>query len=262
MTQCQPSGMALGICFLFLLGAKDKEGKAMMRKQILLLAGGAALLALATSEATAQSVTNGSFEAVQIPSPFFSTDPTDIPGWTHSGTVGDALLWAVGYADGGGSVTVAGDGNQFVTLGGGFDVPGSASWTTTITGLTAGDTYDLNFKVANEGGDVGGPQTMTVGFNSGSSTGPGNFTAPANGVNYWRFWLPETFKFVATSSSADLSFSVTNQPEDMGLDSVSVATATPTVPEPSTWAMLVLGFVGVGYLGYRRGRTGAVTLIA
>jgi PEP-CTERM motif len=26
------------------------------------------------------------------------------------------------------------------------------------------------------------------------------------------------------------------------------------VPEPSTWAMLVLGFAGLGGLGYRRGR--------
>jgi PEP-CTERM motif len=26
------------------------------------------------------------------------------------------------------------------------------------------------------------------------------------------------------------------------------------VPEPSTWAMLLLGFVGLGYVGYRRAR--------
>jgi PEP-CTERM motif len=28
------------------------------------------------------------------------------------------------------------------------------------------------------------------------------------------------------------------------------------VPEPSTWAMLILGFVGVGFIAYRR-RNGA-----
>jgi PEP-CTERM motif len=27
-----------------------------------------------------------------------------------------------------------------------------------------------------------------------------------------------------------------------------------TVPEPSTWAMLLLGFAGLGYAGYRRAR--------
>jgi len=34
----------------------------------------------------------------------------------------------------------------------------------------------------------------------------------------------------------------------------SPAGGTSTVPEPSTWAMLLLGFAGLGYLGYRRGR--------
>jgi hypothetical protein len=28
--------------------------------------------------------------------------------------------------------------------------------------------------------------------------------------------------------------------------------ATPAVPEPSTWAMMILGFAGIGFMGYRR----------
>jgi probable HAF family extracellular repeat protein len=28
--------------------------------------------------------------------------------------------------------------------------------------------------------------------------------------------------------------------------------ATPTVPEPSTWAMLLIGFAGIGFMAYRR----------
>jgi hypothetical protein len=35
----------------------------------------------------------------------------------------------------------------------------------------------------------------------------------------------------------------------------------PTVPEPSTWAMLLLGFVGLGWLGYR-GKKGRLALTA
>ena len=27
---------------------------------------------------------------------------------------------------------------------------------------------------------------------------------------------------------------------------------TPGVPEPSTWAMMILGFAGVGFMAYRR----------
>jgi hypothetical protein len=29
---------------------------------------------------------------------------------------------------------------------------------------------------------------------------------------------------------------------------------TPTVPEPSTWAMMLIGFAGLGFAGYRRAR--------
>src|ERR1700676_688327 len=96
----------------------------------------------------AASITNGSFEDVAIGSPFFSSNPANVPGWTHGGTVGDALLWAVGYSDGGGSITTAGAGNQFVTLGGGFGPTGTADWSTTITGLSAGGSYILSFMTA------------------------------------------------------------------------------------------------------------------
>jgi hypothetical protein len=212
----------------------------MLNQRILLVFVG--LAALATGEAAAQTVTNGSFEAVQLTSsPFNSTNPADIPGWTHTGTVGDALLWAIGYNDGGGSVTVAGDGNQFVTLGGGFLTAGSATWETTITNLTAGQNYTLHFDIAFEGGDTPlAQQLMTVGFSSGSSTGPENFIAPANPGNYWKIWLPETMSFLATGTSAVVDFSVDNQINDMGLDAVSVSLNS-GVPEPSTWAMMLLG---------------------
>ena len=33
-------------------------------------------------------------------------------------------------------------------------------------------------------------------------------------------------------------------------------TAVPPVPEPSTWAMMILGFAGVGFMAYRRKRSG------
>ncbi|MBR0697803.1 PEPxxWA-CTERM sorting domain-containing protein [Bradyrhizobium lablabi] len=39
-------------------------------------------------------------------------------------------------------------------------------------------------------------------------------------------------------------------------------TFTAAVPEPSTWAMLILGFAGVGFLAYRRRQTGASPSLA
>src|SRR5438045_5298263 len=97
----------------------------------------AALSALAVSGWSSPIVQNPSFEAVQIASPFDSANAADVPNWTHTGTVGDALMWAIGYSDTGGSVTVAGDGKQFVTMGGG-PVTGSGTWTQSVSGFTIG----------------------------------------------------------------------------------------------------------------------------
>src|SRR5258705_8872907 len=37
-------------------------------------------------------------------------------------------------------------------------------------------------------------------------------------------------------------------------DGINVFVSVAPVPEPSTWAMMILGFAGVGYLAYRRNR--------
>jgi hypothetical protein len=36
------------------------------------------------------------------------------------------------------------------------------------------------------------------------------------------------------------------------LDDTDIDAAVPAVPEPSTWAMMILGFLGLGFLAYRR----------
>ena len=37
----------------------------------------------------------------------------------------------------------------------------------------------------------------------------------------------------------------------------TIESVTPDVPEPSTWAMMILGFAGVGLMAYRRKKQGA-----
>ncbi len=38
--------------------------------------------------------------------------------------------------------------------------------------------------------------------------------------------------------------------------------AVATVPEPSTWAMMIVGFAGIGFMGYRRSRKSTMALTA
>jgi PEP-CTERM motif len=45
-------------------------------------------------------------------------------------------------------------------------------------------------------------------------------------------------------------------------ETATFAAATSGVPEPSTWAMMLIGFAGLGYAGYRRARAAHATLAA
>jgi hypothetical protein len=53
--------------------------------------------------------------------------------------------------------------------------------------------------------------------------------------------------YTQTSYSSDNYFYTLNQ-----TGTVSATPITAAVPEPSTWAMLLLGFTGIGFLAYRR----------
>jgi hypothetical protein len=58
------------------------------------------------------------------------------------------------------------------------------------------------------------------------------------------------------SASVDPFFSV---PDGFFIDiSPDIGNLSPSVPEPSTWAMMILGFAGIGYLTYRRRNQAAV----
>jgi hypothetical protein len=201
-------------------------------------------------QAMAAIVVNGDFEAVQIGPPFVSSNPADVPGWTHSGSPGDGPLWHVGYSDPLGSITVAGRGNQFVTMGGGVDASGTAHWEQLLTGLTPSTTYALTFDMATEvDSSLISSQSITVDFPTGSSTPAMTFTAGPSSANYWRNWETKTMDFVAGNSSVDLRFSATTQ-YDVGLDDVRVS----AVPEPSTLAAFGIGAFVVVCRTWRRRR--------
>ncbi len=83
---------------------------------------------------------------------------------------------------------------------------------------------------------------LTVTYNNGSQQ---EFDLPINvngGASYFGFVDSLGFKSVTIADISD---------DAWGIDNVSF---TSTVPEASTWAMLVAGFAGLGLLGRRAAR--------
>jgi hypothetical protein len=72
---------------------------------------------------------------------------------------------------------------------------------------------------------------------------------PANG------WTQYSFIETASSNSTLLAFGLRQEASSSGLDDISVAAA---VPEPSTWAMMLLGFAAIGFVAYRRNHRAAI----
>jgi len=123
----------------------------------------------------------------------------------------------------------------------------------TITGLTAGDTYMVTFDYAGaqqvgysgkttEGWAVSlGSQTDYTGGNPN-----GNLNDASHGFTGWQ---TADLSFTATSGSEVLSFLATGTggaslPPFALLDGVSISQVP--VPEPATWAMMLLGIGGLG----------------
>ena len=215
-----------------------------------LLVGITVMIAAPMMATAGPIIANGSFEAAQIGSAF-STNPADIPAWTHTGTVGDALLWNKTFpiCCGGTGTALAGDGNQFVTMGGGFGPTGSSQWSQTLTGLSIGQTYVVSFMMAAEGETP--TQQMTVGMTTGSSTAAETFTSLTTSTLFWQNWGTDQYTFVASDTSGTLQFSVTDQAYDVGLDAVSIAEAR-TVPEPATLGLMGLGLSALGFARRKR----------
>jgi hypothetical protein len=94
--------------------------------------------------------------------------------------------------------------------------------------------------------DVLQPNDFTV---SGSNGGFSTITNPDPGLNEYTALAINGTNLTSLTLHSDLGFTQIKQFEISGL--------TAPVPEPSTWAMMILGFAGVGFMAYRR-RNGAL----
>jgi hypothetical protein len=113
--------------------------------------------------------------------------------------------------------------------------PGTISFD--VSSLIVGQAYSLTFSEVARPGYGADPFTVSYGL-----TNFGTFTPTFS-------WTQVTETFVAQSATS-LVFAGTFLAGDhsSGIDNISIS----AVPEPSTWAMMILGFFGVGLVTYRR----------
>ena len=196
----------------------------------------AAAAALLPASANAAGFVNGSFELGASPGLFTTIaggNSSTITGWTVTGSGVDYIgnYWAAQNLSRSIDLNGIGQGGIQQT----FDT-------------AAGTVYNVSFWLA--GNPDGAPITKNV-LVGASGANSAAYTFNFTGFNQFDMgWVNYTYRFVATGASTTLSFASQDAGSYGGaLDNVSV---TGAVPEPATWAMMILGFGLIGGAMRRR----------
>lgn len=203
------------------------------------LAAGAAVVM--AGPAVAQTVADASFETPTVSTSSSPNYGTVAPGVTFTSGAGiEPNGGAFQYA-------AAPDGNQIAFLQG--NATGFGVISQSITNLLSGRSYDVVFSTAARTGYAVLP--ITVGF--------GDQTLGTITPSSTAFTDTAPLTFIAGGNSGQLTFSGQITPGDYNaaIDNVRVSLVG-SVPEPATWAMMLLGFGMIGFgLRYRRSGTTA-----
>lgn len=219
-------------------------------KGFLLTASALSALVIGNPANAANLLTNGSFENPGIKGFYqnYASGSTDIEGWTVNAfsTGSDNVDIVNGQFTPGGPAP-AYDGTQYLDLIG-FGARGSIFQT---IDTVVGRTYNVSFAFSHN--LFGGPGSASAEFAAYDVLQNNQLygeVVHASGSPTNLDWKIFTGQFVATSSSTMIGFNNLTGAENAGvlLDAVSVA----GVPEPSTWALMILGFGLVGGAMRRR----------
>lgn len=193
------------------------------------VAGG--MLGLLPAGAFAATIVNGSFET--------STDPDQGPRYA-----GDTSItgWRIGAhgVDYISDYWIASDGTHSLDL----SASNEGSITQTIA-TVLGQSYAVDFDLA--GNPDGTIKHLEVSATGNPTLGYMFDTAGHDTTSMG--WTTERYAFTATGAFTDLTFtSLDDSVAGPALDNVRLegGSATPAVPEPASWAMMVIGFGAVG----------------
>jgi PEP-CTERM motif len=132
-----------------------------------------------------------------------------------------------------------------------------------LNSLNIGLDSALSFDYSPTANGNGAADELVVG---GLETGAGAITLGPTGADFYLHLLTFTssptfqqlgYRPAETTSDSNYFFTPTNDdglPAEGVTFTVVTSPVTPSVPEPSTWAMMALGFAGIGFLAYRKHR--------
>lgn len=126
------------------------------------------------------------------------------------------------------------------------------------SGYTVSGTGELVLSVPAAPGNLPSSDVTSVTFTiDGQNFGTGYSTYAVSGVSFNNNDVLTDITFSSTESSNNVSFTLdTTGTYDFYVGNTRVSegtlSAVAAVPETSTWAMMILGFCGVGFMAYRR----------
>ena len=214
-----------------------------MPATLLKIAALAALATAGTANAATELVVNGSFENNVISSSWAAL--SSVTGWTSSASGNSAFEIQKGATQGGqgGFNPVAAAGTQYLELN-------AASLTSVSQSIatTAGGTYALSFAYSGRPDTPGGASSLMNVYWGSTLLTPTALIGNTSGV-----WQTYSQNVSALGSSTLLRFEsigpVSAPTYGSYLDNVSVMTA---VPEPESYAMMLLGLGLLGFMARRK----------
>ena len=207
----------------------------------------AGVAAASIGAANANLLVNGGFE------------DGNFNGWTYSGTVGDSNPAVVIPYNSSTSYPTGAYGEPIPANPGGFGPSGNfaAYFVSDLATETLSQTITLGVGLYSIGFSAYLPQN---GFNnqfdalfSGSVIGTTLLATnvAANTPLQWYDFVTTVNITTAGQYTTTFTFATDGRPaKDVVIDQAFVVAGA--VPEPSTWAMMILGFLGLGFLGYRK----------
>lgn len=124
---------------------------------------------------------------------------------------------------------------------------GTQTISQTVT-LAAGQQYAFSYDLFSPANGQANMYNATL----TSSVGTADTLGPFSAQNFGSSWVLETSDFTAALGgiyTLSISFTGDGDPAaDFVVDNVAIS----AVPEVSTWAMMIFGFCGVGFMAYRR----------